>query len=133
MNGKKLSENIEESKKITLEIEKVSDELNQLKLFENDSVDFFDQTQKVFSDLSLFQKTVRDMSDFEAIRSDYQRLQNLVFIDIDDFKDKLLKKKNQLIQKQDNLYYERQKLQVLPQEKVMKVGEKNGKNGFRRI
>lgn len=73
------------------------------------------------------------MSDFEAIRSDYQRLQNLVFIDIDDFKDKLLKKKNQLIQKQDNLYYERQKLQVLPQEKVMKVGEKNGKNGFRRI
>ncbi|AIX04803.1 TPA: hypothetical protein VAW45_000443 [Streptococcus agalactiae] len=133
MNEKKLSENIEESKKITLEIEKVSDELNQLKLFENDSVDFFDQTQKVFSDLSLFQKTVRDMSDFEAIRSDYQRLQNLVFIDIDDFKDKLLKKKNQLIQKQDNLYYERQKLQVLPQEKVMKVGEKNGKNGFRRI
>ncbi|MCC9987799.1 hypothetical protein HK339_02810, partial [Streptococcus agalactiae] len=69
MNEKKLSENIEESKKITLEIEKVSDELNQLKLFENDSVDFFDQTQKVFSDLSLFQKTVRDMSDFEAIRS----------------------------------------------------------------
>ncbi|HEM9616322.1 hypothetical protein SUC37_02610 [Streptococcus agalactiae] len=133
MNEKKLSENIEESKKITLEIEKVSDELNQLKLFENDSVDFFDQTQKVFSDLSLFQKTVRDMSDFEAIRSDYQRLQNLVFIDIDDFKDKLLKKKNQLIQKQDNLYYERQKLQVLPEEKVMKVGEKNGKNGFRRI
>lgn len=133
MNEKKLSENIEESKKITLEIEKVSDELNQLKLFENDSVDFFDQTQKVFSDLSLFQKTVRDMSDFEAIRSDYQRLQNLVFIDIDDFKDKLLKKKNQLIQKQDNLYYERQKLQVLPQEKVMKVGAKNGKNGFRRI
>ncbi|MCK1251952.1 hypothetical protein [Streptococcus uberis] len=126
MDEKRLSQNIEDSKKISLEIEKVSDEINQLKLFENDSIDFFDQTQKFFSELSSFQKTVRDMSDFEAIRSDYQRLQNLVFIDIDVFRDKLHKKKNLLIQKQEYLYYERQKLQVLPHEKSKKIGEKNG-------
>ncbi|MCK1253110.1 hypothetical protein MX081_03150 [Streptococcus uberis] len=66
------------------------------------------------------------MSDFEAIRSAYQRLQNLVFIDIDVFRDKLHKKKNLLIQKQEYLYYERQKLQVLPHEKSKKIGEKNG-------
>lgn len=41
MDEKRLSQNIEDSKKISLEIEKVSDEINQLKLFENDSIDFF--------------------------------------------------------------------------------------------
>ncbi|MCK1162041.1 hypothetical protein MXZ82_06905 [Streptococcus uberis] len=56
MDEKRLSQNIEDSKKISLEIEKVSDEINQLKLFENDSIDFFDQTQKFFFRTIIFSK-----------------------------------------------------------------------------
>lgn len=126
MENKKLTQNLEDSKKVLLEIEKVTDDLEHLIAFENESIDFFDQTQKNFSNLLSFQKTAKDLSDFDAIRSDYQHLQHIVFIDIDDFKEKLITKKKQLIQKQDQLYYERQKLLISDQEKAKKVGVKNG-------
>lgn len=117
MIDQKIEDNLRESKLLQATIEKLSDKRRKLDFLESECHDFLDYKSKLCADLTISKLSAKDQQDLEEIALNYQRSFRLIGNHITEKKEKLQVKEAKLLQKQDELYFERQNLLMASQSK----------------